>query len=220
MAREATQETGPDDHDPAAALENPAACDGDEFEGHVTAGAERALATEHWLLMSADDRTRARDEWRDQGIALLRCGPLFCAVRFERRVVEAAAGTEDTEELDRFLADVLHGGPVFMDQNSERYYALVPPSTGEREEWRRGRKPLAEFLGAGHFLGVPRPTHSYAYERRTYWSVPMDSAGDLCPPEALSQLLAVGYFKLVQSGAVTDAGRALAVQREVRGGAS
>lgn len=225
MAREATQETGPDDHDPAAALDDPVECDGDEDEdeGHVTKGTERALAVEHWLLVSADDRMKARDEWRHQGIALLRCGTLFCAVRFERRVVEAAAGTEDTEKLDRFLAEVLHGGPVFMDQTSERYYALVPPSAGKRSAWSEDRNPLAQFLGAGHFLGVPRPTYNDGHEERTYWSVPMESAGDLCPPEALSQLLTVGYFNLVQKDAVkpvSGIGRARAAQREVRGGAS
>lgn len=206
MASEATHETGPDDHDPTA-LDDALESDGDEVEGHVTKASERALAVEHWLLMSADNRTKAREEWRHQGLALLRCGTLFSAVRFERRVVEATAGTQDPEQLDSYLAEVLHGGPVFMDQNSERYYALVPPSTEKRPEWSgRPRRPLAEFLGEGHFLGVPRPTYGGPSEGRLYWCVPMDGPGDLCPPEALSQLLAVGYYRLVQSEAATRGG--------------
>jgi hypothetical protein len=156
---------------------------------------ERQLAVNTWLILSAEDRDKALDDWSTDGVALLRCGGLFGAVRIERRLIEATAGTRDPHEIDCFLGATL-GGPVFRNQQYEHYYVLVPPSVGRRKEWVQHRHPNAEFLGPGWLLGVPRAELTDADEGGSYWSVPMDGPGDLCPPEHLSQLVTLGQFRL------------------------
>ncbi|MEU8690490.1 hypothetical protein [Streptomyces sp. NPDC048665] len=161
----------------------------------ILSGAERRLAVEHWLLTAAEDYARARQEWRTEGVALLRCGGVFGVVRISAEIVRAAAGTEDLATVDRFLARALLGGPVFMDQGLLRYYALVGSGTGRRPEWKRVRDD-AEFMGVGHYLGVPAADATSPKMRR-YWCVGMDSAGELAPADAVAQLVHAGRFQLV-----------------------
>lgn len=160
----------------------------------VTTRAERALAAEQWLLTAAPDPDRARQEWHFGGVALLRCGSIFGAIRISASLVHAAARIDDLAEVDQYLAKALLGGPVFMDQESGRYYALVGISTGRRPVWKRARDD-AEYLGQSHYLGVPAlsatdPAH------RSYWCVPMDSAGILTVADAVSQLVDTGRDRL------------------------
>ncbi|MFF4900395.1 hypothetical protein [Streptomyces sp. NPDC001068] len=166
------------------------------IQGDVTTGAERALAVEHWLLMAADDWGRARQEWRRDGIALLRCGGLFGVVRITAHVVHAAAGSTDHAAVDRYLSDALIGGPVFMDTETLRYYVLVGAMTGCQPEWGRARDD-AEFMGHGYYLGVPA-LDATSPDRRCYWCVEMDSAGDLAPADAVAQLVHTGRFRLAR----------------------
>ncbi|MFB6961309.1 hypothetical protein ACFCYB_30975 [Streptomyces sp. NPDC056309] len=77
-----------------------------------------------------------------------------------------------------------------MDQENQRYYVLVGATTGLREEWERARDD-AEFLGRGHYLGVPAVTIT-SPDRRCYWCVEMDGAGDLAAPDAVAQLVQLG----------------------------
>ncbi|QHA07821.1 hypothetical protein GQF42_35030 [Streptomyces broussonetiae] len=163
---------------------------------HVTTGAERSLAIEHWLLMAAEDWGRARREWRTEGVTLLRSGGLFGVVRINAEVVRAAAGAEDVTAVDHFLAQALLGGPVFMDQELLRYYALVGASTGCRLEWTLARDD-AEFMGVGHYLGVPALDATTPKVRR-YWCVEMDSAGELAPGDAVARLVRVGRSKIAR----------------------
>ncbi|WP_149827549.1 hypothetical protein [Streptomyces tailanensis] len=172
----------------------------DKFEEaedrHITTAAGRALAVEHWLLSAADDSSRARSEWRESGVALLRCGTLFGAIRISGEIVYAAAGTEDPYEVDTFLARAMLGGPVFTDTVTRRYYVMVPPSTGSRSEWARRPGGDAEYLGRSHYLGVPSVHATSPDGPRAYWCVPMDGAGELASAEAVSQLLSVGRYRL------------------------
>lgn len=164
-----------------------------EPEVYVHTSADRELATAHWLLAAADNRDQARTQWRQQGIALLRCGTLFTAVRIPARLVHAAASSEDPSTVDAFLTEALHGGPVICDPRGRHYYALVPASTASR--WRH---PAAECLGRDTYLGVPR-LDAAGLDSRTwasYWSVPMSSAAELCSPEAVSQIVVLGSFRL------------------------
>jgi hypothetical protein len=167
-------------------------------EVSVTTSAERRLAVEHWLLGTVSDRAKVRQEWDTHGVGLLRCGTLFCAVRIDRPVVHAAAGTAEHAGVARFLADALLGGPVFVDQGAERYYVLVGPSVGRRKEWERPRDD-ALFLGIDNFLGVPHPRATNPQDGRSYWCVEMDGPGDLAPAEALMQLVEVGRYRLAHS---------------------
>ncbi|MDX3298564.1 hypothetical protein PV569_33425 [Streptomyces scabiei] len=158
----------------------------------------RALAAGAWLLVAAQDRAQAKAAWeKPNGIALLRCGGLFGAIRLSTDLVRAAAGTEDNRAIDAFLAEALHGAPVFMDQYAQWYYVLVPASTGMRPEWRSPRLPPGvEFLGQDCFLGAPRPDVVRPEEGvRSYWCVPMEGPGSLGVPDAVSQLVAIGRFQ-------------------------
>lgn len=157
--------------------------------------ADRELATAHWLLAAADNRDQAHMEWAKQGIALLRCGTLFSAVRIPARLVHAIADSTDHAAVDAFLADALHGAPVICDPRGRHYYALVPASTAVK--WRH---PAAECLGRDTYLGVPR-LDAVGLDSRawaSYWSVPMSSAAELCSPEAVAQLVVLGSFRTAE----------------------
>ncbi|MEV1042338.1 hypothetical protein AB0J01_37850 [Streptomyces sp. NPDC050204] len=148
---------------------------------------ERELAVGHWLLSAAPDMHEARDQWAKTGIALLRCGGVFTAVRIQADIVQAAAGTEKPELIGAFLAEALQGGPVFIDMSSRRYYVLVPAST-PAGRW----VPGVERLGSGSFLGVPCPQRTEPEKSRSYWCVPMDGPGALCSPDAVTLLVSYG----------------------------
>ncbi|WP_405710147.1 MULTISPECIES: hypothetical protein [unclassified Streptomyces] len=148
---------------------------------------DRELAVGHWLLSAAPDMNEARDQWARTGIALLRCGGVFTAVRIQADIVQAAAGTEEPDLVDAFLGEALQGGPVFIDMSSRRYYVLVPVST-PAGRW----VPGVESLGSGSFLGVPRPQRTELEESRSYWCVPMDGPGTLCSLDAVWKLIAYG----------------------------
>ncbi len=165
---------------------------------------DRELAVATWLLTAAQDIKQARIQWQESGIALLRCGGPFGAVRISGELVRAAAGTGNTAKIDAFLAEALHGGPVFMDLYAQRYYVLVPVSAGQLPGWAARRDPEAEFLGQGCFLGVPRPENTQPEGVRSYWCVPMDSPGNLASPHAVAQLLAVARFRRAQAAGEAD----------------
>lgn len=157
---------------------------------------DRRLAIEDWLLSTAPVRDRARTEWKDSGVALLRLGTLFSAIRIPQTLVFAIVGRVSYKEADEFLADALDGGPVICDPHRYRYYALVPGSMPEKwaaaaADWR---DLDVECLGRETYLGVPRvdavDLNPAAWA--SYWSVPMPSAGELCPPLAVARLLAAG----------------------------
>ncbi|MGW0826657.1 hypothetical protein [Streptomyces sp. NPDC002845] len=156
---------------------------------------DREIAVGTWLLAAVQDMKQARTEWQESGIALLRCGGLFGAIRVSADLVRAAAGTDNTREIDAFLAEALLGGPVFLDLYAQRYYVLVPVSAGKQDTWAARRDPEVEFLGRGCFLGVPRPDSTEPEGVRSYWCVPMDGPGNLAVPDAVSQLLAVARFR-------------------------
>ncbi|MHB9862063.1 hypothetical protein [Streptomyces sp. YIM S03343] len=164
--------------------------------------ADRRLAVTQWLLCTLPDdaRTRARAEWLEQGVTLLRLGTLFSAVRLPAALVTAAAGgCPSPEELDVFLAEVLDGGPVICDPRHQRYYALVPASmprtwTAAFDDWR-GQD--VDALGRDTYLGVPRPDRTREpMMRDPFWAVPMESAGSLCRPLAVARLVAAGAHQL------------------------
>ncbi len=150
----------------------------------------RELAVGHWLLTATNDRRQARVEWETSGIALLRCGSIFSAVRIPAVVVHAAAGTEDAQAVDAYLSDALQGGPVFSDSCSQVYYALVPASTA-----RRWDVPETECLGVNCYLGVPSPERTSPAAYRSHWSVPMDGPGALCTPDSVSQMVLYGRYR-------------------------
>ncbi|MBT2490667.1 hypothetical protein J7E96_19530 [Streptomyces sp. ISL-96] len=162
---------------------------------HVTSGAERQLAAQHWLSSASPDSAQTRREWQERPVAMLSCGSLFAAVRIPADLVQAAAQQTDAALIDVYLAGALHNGPVICDRYAHWYYALVPASTA-----RRWDVPETVCLGVGASLGVPRPGLCGAESERVYWSVPMDSAGSLCSPHAVSQLVMTGRFKAVSHG--------------------
>ncbi|MGW4548381.1 hypothetical protein ACWEN4_18700 [Streptomyces violaceorubidus] len=156
----------------------------------------RDLAVSNWLLSAADDRSRAETEWNHRGVALLRCGGPFTAIRLPVPLVFAAAGSEDRAHVSAYLRAALHRGPVFVDQTAGWYYCLVPARACE--SWR---EPDTECFGDDHYLGVPCPGVDVQHPRaRSYWVVPMDEPADLCSPDAISQLVDVARQRTTEAG--------------------
>lgn len=142
---------------------------------------ECEAAARSWLLLSTAGVDEARRDWRTTGIALLKAGPLFAAIRIDAELVHHVVGTTECAAADRILTVLLGGGPVWMDQVSRRYYALVPPSVADQRQWRDRRyAPQAECLGAGSYVGVPDPSMTDWDRCFSYWSVPMQGPGTLC----------------------------------------
>ncbi|MFG2682517.1 hypothetical protein [Streptomyces sp. NPDC048392] len=155
--------------------------------GAVVTGAERQHAIEQWLLAAADDELTARQQWRKGGIALLRCGKSFDAVRVPLVIVEAAAGMTEHIMIAAYLHEALLGGPAFVDASSNLVYCLVVPSTGH---WR---EPDTEYLGADSYLGVPvlrAPSSA-----RSCWFLEPDWPGMVCRPDAVKQMVTFGRFR-------------------------
>ncbi|WP_432158969.1 hypothetical protein [Streptomyces sp. bgisy153] len=170
----------------------------------VHPAADRRLAVEHWLLSAARDRKRARQEWAEQGMALLSLGGIMSAVRLPGRLVLAAAGADEAPAADAFLAAALGGGPVVCDPRSRVYYALVPGSMPRtRPDTAAACEHLeVEVLGRDHYLGVPRVdrTDPGPGGCASYWAVPMESMGVLCGPAAVARLIAAGRHALSGQG--------------------
>ncbi|MGA5896486.1 hypothetical protein [Streptomyces venetus] len=148
----------------------------------ITTDRDRFIVIEDWLLTAASDAQQARWDWGEGGLALLRCGDLFTAIRLPGDSVRAAASSSDPVEVSTYLTEVLDGGPVIASRS--RYYALVPPSTGV--VWQH---PDAECLTWGTWLGVPPVTRTTCEGSLQYWAVPMSSPGKLCDVDAVSQLV-------------------------------
>ncbi|MGW7410560.1 hypothetical protein ACWGI9_44045 [Streptomyces sp. NPDC054833] len=169
----------------------------------IHTGANRRLATEHWLLASHPAPQQARQEWQEHKVALLPLGTLFCAVRIPGRVVFAVAGTEEPEDIDDFLEDVLDGGPVICDPHGRRYYALVPagmPHTWHQAAYEWRTRLDVELLGHGTYLGVPSLDETDFNPRScpSYWAVPMPSAATLCTPFKTARLLTTAHHQLAE----------------------
>ncbi|MFF9343803.1 MULTISPECIES: hypothetical protein [unclassified Streptomyces] len=146
---------------------------------------ERELAAATWLLLAAADSRTARREWAVFGVALLRCGVLFSAVRVPADIVHRAAGTEDRRGVAAFLREALAGGPVFYDEGGRQFYALTPVSTA-----RMWNLPEAECLGHDTLLGVPATELTERDPRcAAFWVVPMEGPAALCLPGEVAHLV-------------------------------
>lgn len=153
---------------------------------------DQQLAIAHWLLSAAPDAVQALAEWREYGVAALRCDALFSAVRIPAPIVHAAVASEDPATVGASLAEALDGGGVFYDARFDHYYALTPVSTVNR--WR---EPQTECLGGpGVLLGVPQIANVGPDDGLTYWSVPMNGPGALCQPVRLAAIADIGRARL------------------------
>ncbi|MER6121754.1 ATP-binding protein [Streptomyces sp. NPDC001795] len=158
---------------------------------------KRQHAVASWLLSAARDKRRAVKEWDTDGMALLQCGTLFCAIRLPVPLVEAASPRTDPATVDAFLAEALYGAPVIRCNTGQWFYALVSPSAAER--WTA---PYTECLGPGYDIGVPRPDLTeHPGRTASYWAVPMSGPGALGSAAAVSQLTAYARFRQAQEEA-------------------
>lgn len=160
----------------------------------IVTGPERRAAVRTWLLSAARNRKMARREWARQGVALLRCGGVFTAVRVPMTLVQSAAQTEDRRKIGVYLDGALHGGAVFTCENSTHAYFLVPAMV-----WRDWRTPDSECLTAGTLLGVPNPEPRPDEPSR--WLLDMGGPGELCTREAVRQLVMYGRYCAAQTHA-------------------
>ncbi|PKV77020.1 hypothetical protein [Streptomyces sp. TLI_146] len=146
-----------------------------------------------WLAASHDAPAQAHREF-DAGIALLRTGTRFEAIRLPAPVVHAAAGSEDPDTVAAFLATALPSGAVIHDAYGVGvwYYALVPPGT-----YTAWRTPGVECLRPGTWLGVPRVERTA--RPGPYWALPPRAVGSLCAAQAVAGLVALGQHRLRQT---------------------
>lgn len=155
-------------------------------------------AVEQWLLSAHPTPSDARKEWGEVGVAVLPLGTLFSAVRIPRWLVLSAIRLEEANRgtLDRFLSEMLCGGPVIGDQHEQRYYALTPADMPSR--WHRAAADWArlgvEILGEDWRLGVPRlPAQDwFGPPPASYWAAPIRRPGELCEPADVARLIASG----------------------------
>jgi hypothetical protein len=139
-----------------------------------------------WLARAADDPDRARREWADRGVTLLRCGKTFGVVRIPAALVHADMGAEFTSEELRFHL----GGPVIHDGPESPYWVLIFGHAGL--VWDGGEDTPS--LDRDTYLGVP------SLGRRTppgpHWLVPPRFDGDVCRPETVRKFIARARRKL------------------------
>jgi hypothetical protein len=153
-----------------------------------------ALAVEAWLLAAAADADLARAGWQEHGVALLRCGGEFTAVRIPAAVVTAAVGNDATEDVAARLA--LLGGGVFAVPRYGYFYALTP--SGQAARWR---EPDSEVLAPDTYIGVPAvdrigPAGGGGFG--AYWVVP-PMPRVLCDASALAGLVRAGRSALAKT---------------------
>ncbi|MFF4690483.1 DUF6415 family natural product biosynthesis protein [Streptomyces sp. NPDC001307] len=162
----------------------------------VATKGEELLAIEHWLLAAgASDADQTRSAWETEGVAILRCGAAFHAIRIPLNLVENAAGCTAPAEVDSYLADALLGAPVIRCGHERRLYILCEPSTVK--DWKA---PGIECLRDGRPLSVPRPdVIRYPGRTASYWAVRMSAPGLLGSGNALSQLVSYGRYRMVST---------------------
>jgi hypothetical protein len=63
-----------------------------------------------------------------------------------------------------------------------------------------------DVIGRGIYLGVPslEATEYDPYTRASYWSVPMASAAELCPPLSVARLIAAGRHAAPEMEVASD----------------
>jgi hypothetical protein len=147
---------------------------------------------ERWLGSAHPSPGTAFREWGSVAeLALIPLGWSFEAVRISQDVVQRACGSGTRPVAPAWLAHRLNGGPVIHDPGFRRYYALVPPCTT-----RTWCTPVAECLGEGTYLGVPRVDRIELDEHRhaSYWAVPMARPGRLCAAVDVLALVVAGRY--------------------------
>ncbi|MER6566321.1 DUF6415 family natural product biosynthesis protein [Streptomyces sp. NPDC001093] len=168
----------------------------DPGRNRVATKGEESLAIEHWLLAAAaSDADQARTAWETEGLALLRCGAAFHAIRMPLNLVENAAGCTVPAEVDAYLADALLGALVIRCGHERWLYILCEPSTVK--EW----KALGiECLRDGRPLSVPRPdVIGHSSSTASYWAVRMFAPGLLGNGNAVSQLVSYGRYRMAST---------------------
>lgn len=146
-----------------------------------------------WLARAHTDPDQVRTEWLDRRMALIPLGRAYSAIRIPAELVQVVAGTADRRDVDAFMAEALRG-PVIADRGGRRYYALVSPKIPPNYAPHVGERWAAlgvAILGAGTDMGVPSPSIVFDPDipLRSYWVVPPSSAGQLCDPMHVSQLI-------------------------------
>ncbi|MGB8941124.1 MAG: hypothetical protein WCD21_12955 [Streptomyces sp.] len=137
-----------------------------------------------WLARAQEHPAHAWHEWSETGVALLPLGRRFVAPRLAERLVHAALGNVEQQEIPLRLGQLLDG-PVIYDGRTMggTYYPVMRPLRDAVWE----HQDLAPLLAEGTFLGVPRLDR--VEPDGTHWAVPPRHAGDLCEPTAVDGLI-------------------------------
>lgn len=137
-----------------------------------------------WLLRGAESAEQARMEWQTQGVALVRCGRSFAAIRIPAHLVHAAAGTDDPESVRTRLECHLSGPVIHDGRERSAYYVLI--------QWHAGLVWDGEddtpCLGSDTYIGVPQLGR--CYPPGTHWVIEPRRDGDLCRPSVVREFIA------------------------------
>lgn len=154
---------------------------------------DHTIAVRAWLVGAAADEMEARRDWTNRGVAVLKCGILFRALRMPEGLVQAAVGTTDPDAVDARLAQALLGGPVVHDTTARTYSALLAADAGPTPSLKQAG---TGFL-ADDFIGIPDPSLTRAADGVRYWSVPLAEGFGLCSVPAVAQLVEVGRYRII-----------------------
>lgn len=142
-----------------------------------------------WLAAADPNPHGVKEGWLNDvgGIALVRLGTLFDAVRVPENLVHLVTGSDKPEAVRERLTTYLPGGAVLRAPSPGCYYCLVEPGT---TTW--WPSPAAECLGDGAYLGVPHPDRSTPNVVDSYWISPLSRPGGVCSAGSVLSLVAAG----------------------------
>ncbi|WP_416975675.1 hypothetical protein [Streptomyces sp. 4F14] len=151
-------------------------------------------AIREWFADSCPDGTTPSRE-PGSGVTMLPLGEVITAVRMSARLVHAAAGTEDPEELAAYLAETLRG-PVIHDAagDGRPYYVLTPHRD---REWLLPAD--AAHLTAGTWLAIP--DLDQRGPRAAHWVTPPRYPGDLCRIDHVCEFILQGLRGMAPAAA-------------------
>lgn len=142
-----------------------------------------------WLAHDHNDPAQAKEQWLEQGVALLPLGVSIAAVRLTGDLVRAATGTDDPEQIAVTLAEMLDGAVI---SDRDVYYALINGHAGLVWDMEKD----APCLGKGVYLGVPALDRTTQGSRSPYWVLPPRREGDFCRADYVRRLVIAGKLGL------------------------
>ncbi|MFE7114325.1 hypothetical protein ACFU99_02730 [Streptomyces sp. NPDC057654] len=132
---------------------------------------------------SPEEAHTAENQWHTWGLALVRVGPAWDAVKLPSSLVHRVAGGHDRERVSAAFRRFGVTGPVFVERGT--YVALVPPGTAA--EWQAAAECVTTTAREMRYMGVPAPRPPGV---SSHWVNP--PAGAMCSASAVRALVEAG----------------------------